>query len=808
MKISLNWLKDYIDLPEEITPEKILYDLTMTTVEVEGYESLKESLTGILVGKVTELLPHPKADRLQIAMTDIGGGEVKQIVCGGSNLSVGMYVAVGAPGAMVRWHGEGELVELKETKIRGESSYGMICAANEIGLAELFPTDDEKEIVDLSYAEHNAGTTLADALGLDDVIFEIDNKSLTNRPDLWGHYGIARELAAIYSLSLKPLPNFTFPKKTGGLAIEIEDSSLCPRFIGVLAEGVSYATSPMWMRTRLASVGQRPIDLLVDLTNYVMFAIGRPTHAFDAEQVPDTTLHVRGAKEGENLTLLDGTELTLSKDSLIVADKEKPLTLAGIVGGKSSGISQKTKTLLFEAATWEPKIIRKRATEYGVRTESSIRFEKGLDPYMPKAAAELFFSLLTEIQPDVTVTGFLDQFPEEPKELFIEVTQAFIDKRIGRSLDIPEHLIRLGFTVKEKDGKYVVGVPPWRATGDVSIPVDIVEEVARLYGYDNIDFVPPKILLTEAVHQPEYQLERNIREYLSDSGGMFEVFSYPWADESFVRACKIGTDSGYRLTDPPAPEHAELVTDLIPNLLILAKRNSHETKHFRIYEVGTIYHPGEFETPNDLSESLPKQSKQIAGLVCGEDTKEVFLTLKGVLEGLFHSLGYASLTFKPDSTLPGYLSRDAALTISIGDTRVGSLGIVSPSVLQKTSINHVRLAVFTLDFDSIPVLAVKETPFAELPKYPQVVYDLAPLFNVDVPWQEIESVISPLDPLIQRVSFVNEYTGEQIPEGKKSIAFSMTLGSSEKTLESDEIDTVAAKVLEKIDKKFGATLRG
>ena len=315
MKVSLNWIKDYVDLPRDMDLTRLAYDLTMSTVEVEGATDLARQFDHMLVGRITEVCPHPNADKLQICRTDIGGGDIRDIVCGGTNVRPGMKVAVAAPGAMCRWHGEGEPVEIKEAKLRGVKSYGMICGAVEIGLGDLFPTTEEAHILDLSAFDAPAGTPIADALDLHDIILEIDNKSMTNRPDLWGHYGIARELAALYDLPLKPLPPFTCGAGSDGLTVTVEDTERCPRYIGAAVEGLSVKPAPFRMQSRIWRVGMRPINALVDITNYVMLATGQPTHAFDSDNIAGHII-VRRAQNGEKLELLNGKELALSADDL------------------------------------------------------------------------------------------------------------------------------------------------------------------------------------------------------------------------------------------------------------------------------------------------------------------------------------------------------------------------------------------------------------------------------------------------------------------------------------------------------------
>lgn len=337
MKVSLNWIKDYVKLPEDMDLTRLAYDLTMSTVEVEGAEDLAKRFEHMLVGVVTEVCPHPNADKLRICKTDIGGGDIREIVCGGTNLTAGMRVAVACPGALCRWHGEGEPVEIKESKLRGVKSYGMICAASEIGLGDLFPTDEEAHILDLSAFDVPAGTSIADALDLHDIILEIDNKSMTNRPDLWGHYGLAREIAALYGLPLSRFRPFPRDLPAGDLTVTVEDPERCPRYIGAELTGVCVKPSPFWMQSRLWRAGMRPINALVDITNYVMLATGQPTHAFDSDNIQGHII-VRRAQEGEKLLLLNGKDLSLSADDLVIADDAGVVALAGVMGGAKDSI--------------------------------------------------------------------------------------------------------------------------------------------------------------------------------------------------------------------------------------------------------------------------------------------------------------------------------------------------------------------------------------------------------------------------------------------------------------------------------------
>ena len=352
--------------------KQLAYDLTMSTVEVEDVEVLAERFEGLVVGEIKEVLPHPNADKLRVCKVDIGADEIKDIVCGGSNLEVGQKVCVAVPGAMVKWHGEGEPVEIKASKLRGVESFGMICASTEVGLEELMPCGDH-EIMNLNAFDCKAGDSLADALDLNDVILEIDNKSMTNRPDMWGHYGMAREIATLYDLPLAEIPAFELGE-VAEADVRIEDAERCRRMTGTKIEGLSVKPSPFYMQSRLWRVGLRPINALVDITNYAMMATGQPSHAYDLDHIHDF-LGVRKAVEGEHLTLLNDEDLPLVEDDLVIVDSTGPVGLAGVMGGKKDSILDTTHRVLLEIANFEPKGIRRVMQRYDSRTDAATRYE-------------------------------------------------------------------------------------------------------------------------------------------------------------------------------------------------------------------------------------------------------------------------------------------------------------------------------------------------------------------------------------------------------------------------------------------------
>ena len=537
MKLSLSWIKDFVNIPEDMDLKKLAYDLTMSTVEVEDVEYLARRFDHMVVGVIEKIEAHPNADKLRVCKVDIGNGEIKDIVCGGINLEEGMRVAVSCPGAVVRWHGEGEPVVIKNSKLRGVESFGMICASDEIGLGDLFPASQEGEILDLSDFAVPAGTSLAEALDMDDVLLEIDNKSMTNRPDLWGHYGIAREIAALYNLELAEIKPFETDVQSD-FKVEILDPDRCTRYIGVEMTGVAVKPSPYRMQNRIWKAGMRPINALVDITNYVMLATGNPTHAFDADNITDHIV-VRHASEGEKLVLLNDKEIDLCSDDLVITDSEGPVALAGVMGGAKDSILPKTERVILEVANFDAAGIRRTALRYDTRTEASSRYEKAVDPERCDQALELSMHYFQELYPELKVTGYCDRYVKKLERAEIDVNLTWLEKRLGKHLtddEIQGCLERLGFEVQIAGDQMHVVAPTWRSTGDISIKDDVMEEVARMYGYDNFEATAFTTSFTGAINQKDKSLVRNIKEYLAVRCGMQEVYTYPWMNDVYVNA--------------------------------------------------------------------------------------------------------------------------------------------------------------------------------------------------------------------------------------------------------------------------------
>ena len=811
MKVSLNWIRDYVQLPADADLKKLAYDLTMSTVEVEDATDLGASFHDMVVGVINTIEQHPNADKLKVCKTDIGG-RVEDIVCGGSNLREGMKVAVALPGAMCKWHGEGDLVEIKKSKLRGVDSYGMICGAVEIGLADLFPTKEEAHILDLSDFDAPAGTPLADALDLNDIILEIDNKSMTNRPDLWGHYGIAREIAALYDLPMVEFPHFDRNvENTSGFHVTVEDAERCPRMIGTQIENVCVKPAPYWMQVRIWKTGMRPINALVDITNYVMLATGQPSHAYDSDHIAGHII-VRRAKAGETLTLLNGKELPLSTDDLTIADDADIVGLAGVMGGAKDSILPTTSKVILEIANFQAAGIRRTALRYDNRTEASARYEKAIDPERCDQALDLSMQLFSDLYPEMKVTGLVDQYPEHLKPAEIDVALSWLERRLGKRLspdEIKHKMELLGYSITFNGDNMHVVVPTWRSTGDVSIQADIMEEVARMYGYENFEAEPITTTFDGAINQLDKDLERRIKEYLAIRCGMQEIFTYPWMDESYVNAVLQSTEGILSLSTPPSPAERFVRSSLLPNLCKAVVKNERYFNEFSIFETAQVFRDENYTSPYDPREKLPSQRKNVAGAftTTDKDITALFRKAKGVVEMMARYVHMEALTFK-QAEKPVWADNVVWLNIYRGDEKVGDLALLAKKVSMACGIKNMNVMLFQLDQDSLVPLKSRTNTFTHLAEYPMTDYDISLLVDGSVQWKDVAQTVRGIkSELLHGAAFVDEYRGKQVPAGKKSLTLRLAIGSKDKTLTSAEIEEVASGVLNKIAKRFGAELR-
>lgn len=805
MRVSLNLIKKYVDLPDKLTDEDIARDMTLRTVEVEHVENTALKYHDIVVGKILEVNKHPNADRLKICITDIGEEGPVQIVCGGSNLYSGEYVVVSKPGAEVVWHGEGEPVKVEKTKMRGEVSYGMICASSEVYLSDFFPATDETEIIDLKGIDCKPGDNIADLIFMNDTVLEIDNKSLSNRPDLWGHYGIARELSAIYNVPLKELPKYEIDANIPEYNVEIKEPDKCRRYVAVEIDGIYEKSSPLWMQSLLVKTGQRPINAIVDITNYVMVAVGQPLHAFDKTHVSGEKIVVRNAKKNEELLLLDNNKIELTTDDLVISDESDAMALAGIRGGKKDSILPDTKGVVLEVANFSANTVRKTGKRFAEKTDASIRYEKGMDTQRVDEGVNLALELIKEIFPDSKIIKYVDVYPNKTPNNRIEVTEEFLDTRLGKKIPrekIEQILSALGYEVTYKKGTYDVVVPTWRSTGDVTLKDDVMGDIARILSFDSFEPKNIDITIEHAIKQNDVLLDRRIKEYLSLRCGFYEIYTYPWIDEKYIRSAKINLDNSLRLATPPAPELAYLRSSLIPGMLEAIAKNLRYYDEFNLFETSQVYLKGDYR-PSEENEILPIQHNYLTGCIVGKNARDIFYQAKGVLENMARYCHMEELKLEQIEK-PGWADKNAYLNITLDGEIIGSLGLVSIQALSEAKIKRANVAMFEINEDKLIPYASRTNKYERLPELPLVEKDLSLIVDKDVAWSALSDSIKSL---VAEVEFVDEYRGEKIPDGKKSITLKVRMINEGTTMTSEQITEKINKILKVLDKKCGATLR-
>ena len=805
MRVSLNLIRKYIDLPKDITDEKIAYDMTLRTVEVDEVEKMAEKFHDIVVGKILEVKKHPNADKLRICIVDIGEEEPTQIVCGGSNLYVGEYVVVSKPGAEVVWHGEGEPVKVGKTKMRGEMSYGMICAASEVYLSDFFPNESETEIIDLKGFDCKAGDSIADLFGVNDTVLEIDNKSLSNRPDLWGHYGIARELSAIYDVPLKELNKFDIDKNLPKYDVEIKDTTKCNRYVAVEIDGIEEKPSPLWMQTLLSKVGQRPINAIVDITNYVMMAVGEPLHAFDKTHVGGEKIIVRNARENEELLLLDNNTIKLTPEDLVICDKNDVMALAGIRGGKKDSILPDTKGIVLEIANFSADAIRNTGKRFAEKTDASIRYEKGIDTQRVDEGLNLALELIKEIFPESKIIKYVDVYPNETKKNNIKVKESFLDTRLGKKISqekINQILTALGYEITYKDGEYDVTVPTWRSTGDVTIKDDVMGDIARILSFDSFEAKPISITFEHSVKQNDVLLKRKLKEYLAQRCGFYEILTYPWVDEKYMKAVGTKMEECLKLATPPAPELAYLRNSLIPGMLEAISKNLRYYNEFKLFDCEEIYKKGDYR-PSSEDEILPIQEHYLAGSIVGKDAKEIFYEAKGIVENIARYCHMEEIKLEKIEK-PNWADINAYLNITKDGEIIGELGLVSMQTMINSKIKRANVVIFEINADKLVPYASRTNKYERLPELPLVEKDLSIIIDEEITWEQIENAIKSK---VKEIDFVDEYRGDQIPEGKKSITLKVRILNEGTTMTSEQINEKMNIILKALDKKCGAKLR-
>lgn len=801
MYLSLNLLKEYVDLPKSLTPEEIGQALTMHTVEVEGIEKQSEKFEGVVVAKILEVTKHPNADRLNLAKVD-NGQEILDIVCGAPNIEAGQLV----PLAMVGCELPNGLV-IKEAEVRGEKSCGMLCAPDELGLG-----DDHSGIMVLD-SKAKIGKPLADYLSLTDTVLEVDNKSLSNRPDLWGHAGIARELAAIfdakykdYSVNEKTLKT----ENTEKVAVKVEDTALCPRYQALKVSGIKVEESPDWLKEKLIAAGQKPINNIVDITNYVMIELGQPMHAFDAAKVDNIV--VRRASEGEELTTLDGEKRKLDTDMLVIADSREAIAIAGVMGGEDSEISNETTEIILEAANFDYVNIRKTSTKINLRTEASMRFEKGLDPNLTEKAINRAVEIIKKICKGSKVSSIIsDEKSFNLNTGPIDLRLSWINKMVGQVIDDKKAvsiLKNLGFGVEREEDKLKVTIPTWRATRDVAIKEDILEEVIRIYGFNNISSKMPRVNLKTVDRDALLVLERRVRNFLVGAPALSEVYNYSFVGEKQLKKMLVNYDDYIKLQNPIASHQTLLRQNLAPNLIDNVKTNQARCDEFGLFEIGRVFLnvEGDLGRGGEAKVNLPYQEKRLGMVFAAKEAKKIFSEAKGVIDSLFDSLNLSPLYTKMEDQVE-WMDSDMSAQIMLNGVSVGAVFVVASGIAKNIGLKKEAVIVEIRLNDLLSLASVSEIKeYEPFEKFPPLVRDLAFVVSSNILYNEIRKEILEHDELIKTVDLFDVYEGEKLGEGKKSLAFHVVY-QADRTLKNEEVDAIQKKLLGKLEEKFEAKIR-
>ena len=794
MNLSMRWLSDYVKT--DVTPHQFSADMTMSGSKVEGYEIEGSEIKNVVVGKVLSVVKHPNADTLVICQVDVGADKPIQICTGATNVVPGAIVPVALDGSTLPGG-----KSIHQGKLRGEVSDGMLCSLSELGLtAHDFPYADENGIFLLEGEEASAplGSDICKALGLNDTSVEFEITS--NRPDCLSVLGLAREVAATYHLPLT-LPD---PQVKGSgddisnyLRVDVLNPELCPHYVAKVVKNVKIAPSPRWMRERLRASGVRPINNIVDITNYVMLEYGQPMHAFDLKHVSGGHIIVRNAAPGETITTLDGVDRNLTPDMLVIADEKAPSAVAGVMGGEHSEIEEDTQASVFESACFFGPSVRITAKKLGMRTESSGRFEKGLDPQTCIPAVLRACQLVELLGAGEVVNGVIDvdHSKKEPTKIKLETDwiNRFLDISLTRD-EMVAILLPLGFSM---EGDNVV-VPSWR--GDVEHKADIAEEIARFYGYDKIPVTPLRGS-SEGSYTKRQKFEQKLNTLLL-AQGLNEVITYSFISPKYYDNIRLPADSPLRrsvtILNPLGEDTSVMRTTTIPSMMEVLTRNyNYRNLSASLYELATEYIPrGE--------EELPEENLQVSIGMYGDKTD--FFVLKGIVETLLEKLNIADWDVQAKTDDPTFHPGRCAVITKDGKT-LGILGEIHPTVCENYGIGA-RCYVAKLSVDALEEAAVTEREYQPLPKFPATQRDIALLCDEDLPVLTMEKAIKAIEgSILEKVELFDVYKGTQIPQGKKSVAFNLVLRHKDHTLTDQEADDCVKKALAALE-KLGASLRG
>ena len=783
MLLSMNWIEDFVDL-SGLDKLDLIHRFSLSTAEVENEIFFKGSdISGIIIAEIKSVEAHPKSEKLHLLKVDTGSGELTDVVCGAKNVRVGMKTAFAPVGAKI-----GEIT-IAPRKLAGEISYGMCCGESEIGLS-----DDNSGIMEIT-DDIPLGTDLKQAYAVDDIIFEVDNKSLTNRPDLWGHYGIAREFAALAGRELKPMEmaDLTVFDELPKVDMKIEDT-LCKRYSTIKVENISRSVSPVNIRIRLYYCGMRAINFLADLTNYLMLEMGQPMHAFDARKVEK--IRIKRFDTPFTFRTLDGVDRNIDENTLMICNENTPVAIAGIMGGLDSEIVEDTTTLTLESANFDAASVRKSTVRLSHRTDASMRYEKSLDPEMTVPAIARFLYLLTKYDGGVKVVSALtDEYAVKFPPVTLHFDMKFVDRYTGIRIDpqtIYHTLTSLGFDVALEGENFTVRVPSWRITKDVTMKADIIEEITRIYGYDNFEINTTRSPLYPVRMSPVKTAEERIKDMLVKKFALHEVHSYVWAYNDELKALGIEVEPNVRLANATNPNIETLRKSMIPTQLCQVKSNVSYAPAFGIFEIGRVV--------SGLDENnLCIEHKKLAITLYSkqEDMRDIYFRLRDILTVLADDIKHTELTFTAAEPAHSYEHPVNYYKIFMGDKELGYIGIVHP-VVSKNIDKKANIVFAEIDVEAFAESQGQGIVYDEPSKYPTIEYDL----SMDIPENTFYSELKECwekdqHELLKSVGVVDTYDTDTIHR----ITVRFVFASSERTLSSAEVQTIIDKITARLSEK-------
>ena len=796
----MNWIRDFVDL-DGLDLDKLIRRFTLATAEVEDIYHKGEDLQNVVVGRIVSVENHPDSKKLHLLKVDVGA-EVVDIVCGAPNVREGMLVPTALAGGRV------PAGEIKVAKVAGYESHGMCCAGDELGIS-----DDHSGLLEIT-EDAAPGTDICDLWPIRDTVFEVDNKSLTNRPDLWGHYGIAREFATITGRDLRPL-DIDDADYTEGEPVPVEiKSDLVYRYSALRINNIKKNVSPMAMRIRLYYCGMRGINLLADLTNYIMLEMGQPMHAFDGSKVQ--SIAVGTPAEKGSFTTLDSQEREVDEDTLLIYNNDEPVAIAGVMGGLDSEIVGETDSVVLESANFSGVSVRKTGARLGLRTDASMRYEKILDPEMTVPAIRRFVKLLRSVDSGAVVASpITDAYPIKYPEITISFNKAYVDRYTGIEITndtIIDTLTRLGFGVGADGDDFTVKVPSWRATKDVTIKADIIEEITRIYGYDNFKIITTRSPLKPVRPEPVKSEDARIKDLLVRKFNLHEVQSYIWCDGKKFKKLGIEVEPNCRILNIPTPENGTIRNSMIPTLLTVASENKGYAPSYGIFECGRVVDGfkksdrGAEDAPDVLAADDTKRmdptlgdcnERRHLGVVLfsrTENEKELYYSVVNMIKFLFSDIKHAQPVAEKTAPKHAWQHPKNTAALSMDGVRIGEIFTLHPAVRQKLDKNAAVVCA-ELDLDAFYALPVCDKKFEEPSKFPGVDYDLSLVINETQKYADIKTAWEALA--------IPELRGAEVIDvfdlGKsRSLTVRLSFSSNDRTLKMEEIQSDIDRILENL----------